>query len=305
MPTRRFASLVFALSLAACDSRSTADAGGSGTDAGGGGADAGVGALPNTLGPSERPAQLVSPPGYDSAQTYPVVVLLHGYSASGSAQNSYLGFDRATRAAGVFGIIPDGTVDASGNHFWNATPACCNFNGSTVDDVAYLRGLVEELETYAQISDVYFFGHSNGGFMSYRMACEWADRVSGIASLAGSDFFSETDCVPSQPVSVLQIHGDMDATIPYDGVALGYPSAPDVVLRWADRASCDTAAGTMGTPVDFETNLAGAETTPLDYETGCAGAEASLWTIEGGSHIPTVNREFTPAVIDWLIAHAR
>jgi polyhydroxybutyrate depolymerase len=312
----RFHALVFFLSLAVlgCDSASSStdaglDAGSSPTDGSMPVEDAGAGP-PSSLGTAERPAELVLPADYDGVTAFPAVVLLHGYGANGGAQDLYLGLSRAARIEGFYVVIPNGTVDAGGRRFWNATPACCDFAATGVDDVGYLTGLLDELEATVPVADgqVFFVGHSNGGFMSYRMGCERADRVAAFASLAGSDFATDTDCVPSQPVSVLQIHGDLDGTIFYGGGAPGetfgvYPSAPEAVARWATRASCD---GTTvdGDALDLEGTLAGAETETVRYESGCtAGAE--LWTIRGGGHIPNLNREFAPAVLAWLRAHGR
>lgn len=264
--------------------------------------DAGV--LPATIGPSERPARLVIPRAHDGATALPAIVLLHGYGASGAAQDLYFGLSRSAADAGFYVVIPDGTMDSTGKRFWNATPFCCDFGHTGVDDVAYLTALADELEALVPVSDLYFVGHSNGGYMSYRMACELADRVSAIVTLAGSDFWSDADCVPDRAVSVLQIHGDADAVIAYTGVSGAYPAATDVVARWAGRAGCDTGP-TSGDMLDLEASLAGAETETLRYESGCAGARAELWTIRGGSHIPALTREFMPDVLAWLSAHGR
>lgn len=313
MRAHSLVSLSLLLALVGCDSASSdsdagADAGAPSEDGSTPIADAGAGP-PSTLGPAERPAQLVLPNDYDGVTAFPAVVLLHGYGANGGAQDLYFGLSRAARVEGFYVVIPDGTVDSGGRRFWNATPACCDFAGTGVDDVAYLTGLLDELEATVPVADgqVFFLGHSNGGFMSYRMGCERADRVAAFVSLAGSDFATDTECVPSQPVSVLQIHGDADETVAYDGGTLGgsdlFPSAPDVVARWATRAGCDgtTVDGDM---LDLDGTLAGAETETLRYESGCtAGAE--LWTIRGGGHIPNLSREFAPTVLAWLRAHGR
>jgi len=300
--------LVGLLALGCDDSTPTGDtdAGAAVTDAGGGGgADAGPGmTLPSEVGTDERPARFVVPNAHDGTTALPLLVLLHGYSASGSAQDIYLGVSNATRAGGFYLVIPDGTVDTSGNRFWNATPACCDFGDTGVDDVGYLMGLVDEVEALVPVRDVYFFGHSNGGFMSYRMACEHPDRISAIGSLAGSDF--NAPCDPSEAVSVLQVHGTMDGTIPYDGQPMAYPAAPDVVARWAGYAGCEDTV-TTGEPLDLETGIDGAETTVERRNTGCAGADAELWTIVGGGHIPAFRTRdgFSARLLEWLDAHAR
>jgi polyhydroxybutyrate depolymerase len=265
------------------------------------------GVLPTTIGTDDRPAEFVIPSAHDGVTPLPVIFLLHGYSANGPGQDLYFGFSRATVREGFYAVIPNGTTDASGNRFWNATPACCNFGGSDVDDVAYLTALLDEVESLVPVAqnEVYFIGHSNGGFMSYRMACELSDRVAAIMSLAGADFLGETDCVPDQPVSVLQIHGDLDSTIMYAGT-VGYPSALSAVRRWAARGGCEIEA-TPGAPLDIDTGIEGNETEVESYETGCEAAEAALWTIRGGAHVPmvTTSTDFMPYVLDWLREHAR
>jgi polyhydroxybutyrate depolymerase len=262
---------------------------------------------PSTLGPSDRPARLFSPPAHDGVTPLPIVFLLHGYGANAVLQDAYFGMTAAARALGFYLVLPDGTVDSGGRQFWNATPACCDFGATNVDDVAYLSALLDEAESLVPVDStrVYFVGHSNGGFMSYRMACEIADRVTAIASLAGSDYATESACTPSESVSVLQIHGTLDATIPYDGFVGGYPSAPDVVERWAGRSGCDTLSPSTGDPIDLETAIVGPETTVVRYDADCeAGLDAELWTIEGGGHIPVIeSRTFGTVVADWLLTH--
>lgn len=303
----RLGALTLALAcVAACSGPGAEDAG---TDAAVS-ADAGADAeapplLPAEIGPAERPAALVAPAAHDGVTPLPAVILLHGYGANGSGQDLYFQLSRAARTAGFYVVIPDGTPDAGGSRFWNATPWCCDFGGVGVDDVAYLTALMDALEAVAPVSHFFFVGHSNGGFMSYRMACERSDRVSAIVSLAGSDFLGDDECAPDRAVSVLQIHGDADATILYGGFAGRYPPAADVVQRWAARAGCDTGAGEAGERLDLDNGLAGEDTDTLRYASGCAGAEAELWTIRFGAHIPALTRAFSPTILEWLRAHAR
>jgi polyhydroxybutyrate depolymerase len=275
----------------ACEGSATIDAG---ADASG---DAGP-ALPDHLGPDDRPAPLFVPGAHDGATELPLVVLLHGYSVDAMAEDLYLGMSRNARRLGFYLLLPDGTIDADGEPHWDVL-------GAVVDDHAYLRALIEEAEAALPIGDVFVAGHSNGGFMAYRLACDSADLVSGIASLAGSDAIAS--CAPSQPVAVLQIHGTADGTVAYGGGSIAgyeFPSAPLTVERWAERAGCDTTATETLSPLDLVANLDGAETEVLAYATGCAtGVE--LWSMQGADHIPAFTSDFTPAVIAWLRAHGR
>lgn len=263
-----------------------------------------------------RPADVRIPSDYDPNTAYPLVVLLHGFMASGGVQNIYFGLSNQVTELGFVLVIPDGTVNSSGQRFWNATDACCDFEGSGVDDVAYIRGLIEEAQANYRIDArrVYVFGHSNGGFMSYRMACEAPDVVTAIASLAGATYLDPADCASDTPVSVLQIHGTADDVILYDGISnadgqfpAGYPSAMESVRRSAERAGCDLTRASAGADLDLDTSLDGAETHVLEYSAGCErGLDAALWSIEGGVHLPVVNRvAFSTAVLEWLLAHRR
>ncbi len=148
----------------------------------------------------------------------PLVVLLHGLGSSGATMEEYFQLQPLAESKGFLLALPDGTKHADGARFWNATDACCGF-GSTVDDVAYLGSVIDEVEGARNVdrSRVYVMGHSNGGFMSYRMACDVADRVAAIASVAGATWADPSKCTPSEPVSVLQVHGTADEGIRYDG----------------------------------------------------------------------------------------
>lgn len=269
---------------------------------------------PSSIG-SERPAAVNAPRDYDPSREYPVVLLLHGYGATGAAQDFFLGVSALADDLDFIAVVPDGTVDAGGSRFWNGTDACCNFGRVAVDDVAYLRGLIEELDDSYRIDAgrVYALGHSNGGFMSYRLACEASETFVAIASLAGAAFADPEDCTPADfPVSVLQVHGTLDDTIRYDGGTVGgrggasYPSASRSVSTMAERLGCDIDAAASGEDLDLEINLEGAESTSLEYAASCApGTNAALWTIIDGGHIPVLNPDGTEEMLRWLLSHDR
>lgn len=263
-----------------------------------------AGTLPRRVG-GDRPANVVTPTSYDPEMPTPLLILLHGYGASGAIQDAYFGTTRAAREQGWLLVLPDGTMDGWGRRFWNA-PGCCNFGGSDVDDVAYIRGLIEEMKMHFNVDAerVYLLGHSNGGFMAYRMACDAADVVTAVASLAGAAANDPASCDPARPVSVLQIHGTADLTIGYGGGNVGvgaFPSAQNSVEGYATRAGC-TGSEPMGN-IDFTSDVPGDETTVRVW-TGCdAPLGAELWSVEGGSHIPSLAEGAIGRTLDWLGSH--
>jgi polyhydroxybutyrate depolymerase len=264
---------------------------------------------PDHLGDT-RPASVVLPANYTAAKAWPVLVLLHGYSVNGYLQDAYLGVSARGTTDGFITILPDGTVDAKGNPFWNATDACCNFYGSTVDDDGYLMGLLAEAQTYYNIDPkrIFALGHSNGGFMSYRLACNHSDVFAGVVVLAGAMWNDVADCPATAPVSVLHVHGTSDDTIEYLGGNAGaskFPGAKASAASWAGLDGCD-ATSTAGDAFDLEASLPGAETA-VERWGGCAsGAAVELWTIDDGSHLPDFSSGvFAERAMSFLLSHPK
>ena len=257
------------------------------------------------------PVDVFLPLSYDPGIPAPLVILLHGYTNTGGEVEGYLRFLDVIDQYGFLYAHPDGTDDAFGNPFWNATDACCNFFGSQVDDSQYLLDLVNEISAQLNVDErrIYFAGHSNGGFMSYRMACDHPDVVAAVASLAGATFDDPNDCSPPEPVHVLQIHGTSDDVIQYGGgEILGnpYPGAVETVEEWAGFDGCSLIPDGSAPPIDLDTSIPGDETTVFRYETGCAeGGSSELWSIAGGAHSPNVSATFAPLVMDYLYAHPK
>ena len=263
------------------------------------------------LGDVDRPARLVAPETVTAPA--PLLVLLHGYTSNAEFADQYLAVTQQAASRGLYVLLASGTKDALGRQFWDATAACCNSLGAPVDDVGYLGGLIDAALAARPIDPtrVYVLGHSNGGFMAYRLACERADQIAAVAVLAGSDAASAGDCAPSRPVSVLHLHGTADDIVPYAGgripAALGdfsgsFPGAVEVITRWAARDGCDPQA-VVGEPLDLDAGVAGAETVVSIYE-GCAGGvDVQLDTITAGGHLPALAPDRVGVdVLDWLVA---
>jgi polyhydroxybutyrate depolymerase len=253
-----------------------------------------------------RPFQLHVPATYRAATKAPLVVLLHGYQASAAQQEAYFQLTAESDRRGFLYAMPDGTADQAGKKFWNATDACCDFYRKGVDDSGYLSRLLDTVKSSYSVdaTRVYLVGHSNGGFMAYRMACEHSTQITAIVSLAGAMTNDTAQCKPKRPVSVLQIHGTQDNTIAFEGGMNGaypYPSADTTVASWRSLDSCADQADPPAEPLDLDRTLPGAETTVTTYSTGCRDAtRVALWTIKGGGHGPALSANFAPSVMDFL-----
>jgi polyhydroxybutyrate depolymerase len=154
---------------------------------------------------------------------------------------------------------------------------------------------------------VYVFGHSNGAFMSHRLACDRAAHIAAILSLEGATWLDQTRCEPSQAVSVAEIHGDADMTIEYDGGletnGVPYPGATATVTDWATKNKCTGALADTGQALALVSGL----TTTVSAFSGCPkGVDVQLWTVHGGSHIPGLDQPgWGDIVWTWLSSHAK
>ncbi|MFT7670124.1 MAG: polyhydroxybutyrate depolymerase [Planctomycetota bacterium] len=264
-----------------------------------------------TVDAGRGPVTVHIPSTYDPESPMPLVMLLHGYTSSGPGIESYINLAPLSESYGFLYLYPSGTVDSGGNRFWNATPACCDFNNSNVDDSGYLLALIDLIKESMTVDSnrVFVGGHSNGGFMAYRMACEHADTIAAIASLAGATYIGAAQCTPSEPLDVLQIHGTSDTTISYNGgniAGSGYPSAVGSCERWATNNGCSLVVDSSAPNMNLAGNIAGAETTVMRWTDSCnAGGSAELWSIQGGSHVPFFNGNFRVELIEWFLAHPK
>lgn len=256
----------------------------------------------------ERPFSLIIPKNYNAKKNAPLILMLHGYSNDPGYMKNYQILDNQAEKNGFLLAFPEGSKDKQGTNFWNATEACCNFNKSTIDDESYLVKVVELINQKYPIDKkaVFIIGHSNGGFMAHRMACNHSGKFAAIASIAGSGYLKPSDCAPKSPVSILQIHGTLDAVIKIEGGQLGkqYPSALQTVSDWAIRNQCSKKPTSAKQTLDFDKSITGSETSIFTYAK-CTSATVALWQIKDGAHAPAFNAEFSKTLINWLLANRK
>ena len=257
----------------------------------------------------DRPALVIAKA--DSVQM--LLLALHGYGDTAANFVGALELPALARSNGFILIAPDGTVDAHGNRFWNATDACCNFFGSEVDDVAYLRSLLREVAAAYHVDPRhrYVLGLSNGAFMAHRLACEAADEIAAIVPIAGTTWIDPDRCRPSSPVSVLQVHGDADRIVLYAGGAdvLGrgqgaYPGSVATVDRWARLDGCSGRLA-QASPL-LALYYSPTTVTTVAQAAGCpVGVDVRLFTMHDAPHFPAFTPAFGDWVFTWLKAHPK
>jgi polyhydroxybutyrate depolymerase len=219
------------------------------------------------FGGLNRTYRVYKPPGLSAAA--PFVVMLHGATGNGKqAENSY-GWDQLAASAKFIVAYPDGIGKT-----WNGHGCCGKAARENVDDVGFITAMVGQISAAVPIdkSRVYATGISNGGIMSYALACN-----SGMFAAIGPDSATQLDpCTAPHPTSVIHIHGTADKLVPYNGgqgaSAVNGPSIADVNAFWRKVDQCG--------PPDITTKA------PITTSTAACAEHRSveLITIDGGRH---------------------
>jgi len=265
---RQTVALAVLVALSACGGGSTSDGGSSSTDST-------TTVVAATTTTAATTSAIAVPAGYSSfvtedgrTRTYkvvdlsngeddvPMVLVVHGFGGSAEAMSAYTGIEAALAEAGVDAVVvyPNGSgADEGSPQSWNAGGCCPFAMYGPVDDVSFFTRLISTVEAdYSTDPDqVWFVGHSNGGMMGYRLACEIADKVSAIGVAAGALMVDA--CAPSRPINVLHLHGELDAVVPLDGgdaIGIVFPPTRASVDRYADAAGCDPASAAATNSID-------------------------------------------------------
>ena len=188
------------------------------------------------------------------------------------------------------------TINGAVHEFssWNAGTCCTPATDFKEDDVELSSLIIDSLSSTYSIDPnrIWAIGHSNGGMMAYRLACDLSDKISGVAIVGGA--LMDDSCTPEKPVSIMHIHGDLDETIPFTGG--GKFDVPDIqtsVIKPNANFSCDIAPN---------------EVTPI------VGVNQVAWNCEQGAQTKLMNfldnghewhLEYTKAILRFLFAHPR
>ena len=224
------------------------------------------------------------PPGYDGRNPLALVLVLHGATESPEGVEHLSGMSPKADKANFIAVYPSGTGRENPARLptWNSGNCCGYAMQNKVDDVAFLRELVEKLKhDYAIDSKrVFATGISNGGMMSYRLACEASDIFAAVAPVEGAQ---NLPCHPANRVSVMVFHGTADRRVSFNGGSTPFQLGPkrvdtsvkDTVAFWVKKDGCATQ------PAHEES-----QELHTDKYLSCEdGTAVELYAIQGGHHI--------------------
>ncbi|HOE17168.1 MAG TPA: PHB depolymerase family esterase [Syntrophorhabdaceae bacterium] len=218
-------------------------------------------------------------------QSVALVIVLHGRGSNAKNAAQITGFSLKANTEGFIVVYPNGTgwIGKELLLSWNSGNCCGYAFGHDVDDVGFIRALIEKLEKKLPIDPkrIYVTGISNGAMMAYRLGCELSDRIAAIGPVSGA--LNIKDCKPSHPLSVIIFHGMNDDHIFYrGGKSLNMKDGRErvdtpvsyAVSFWVKHNQCSAAP---------QSEEKGRIIKDL-YTGGLSGTEVILNSIKGGGH---------------------
>jgi polyhydroxybutyrate depolymerase len=243
-------------------------------------------------GMQPRTYYLRIPSQYSAATSVPLLLALHSRSMNAKtifADSQILSSAETLNfiVAGLNGSIYE---DASS---WNAGNCCTNATTYQENDLLFASTVIDFVTSKYSIdkSRVWAMGHSNGGMMAYRLACDLSDKVTAIAVVTGA--LVDDSCNPAKPVSTLHIHGNLDPTVPFHGGGkFETPSIFHSVQEMANKNSC------TGSPKESSDAI------EERYTWNCtSGVETQLVNYQENSHAWEAG--YTGEILRFLFAHPR
>lgn len=212
----------------------------------------------------------------------PTVLVLHGALGTAEITLRSTGFAEATQQHGFTAVYPDG-IDRQ----WH--DGRIGGHGS-VDDVAFLRALVERLvaDRIARPDAVYLAGISNGGMMSLTMMCKASELFAGVGTIIANLPAGIGACA-LKPVPAVMINGTADPMVPYRGGEVGLGGgrgmveSVDATLALLAKADACAAAGRPD-PIAKKDPSAATSAFRIDWQ-GCRpGTSLTAYRVDGGGH---------------------
>jgi len=175
----------------------------------------------------------------------PLVFVAHGFTGSAQGIMNYCGMNTIADQNNFAVCYPQGTSDYWGDNFWNVG---YDFHaGVNIDDVDFIVSLASHLQSTYQLNTIntFFTGMSNGGELSYLLACETSGVFRAFAPVAGTVFpngLTNNICSPGIPVPMFETHGRNDNVTlmegdPFDQYWGPYLAIDTIINFWVDQNS--------------------------------------------------------------------
>jgi polyhydroxybutyrate depolymerase len=215
---------------------------------------------------------------------YPLVIVLHGSSATGGAVEEASGMDSLADVHGFLVAYPNGSSGDFGLFppDWNAGTCCGAAARDDIDDLGFLTAAIHLVSQRLPVDSrrIYVAGFSDGGRMAYHAGCHLAPLIAAIGVVSGS--LVDDACAPGKPVALFAVHGTDDPEIAYNEPALTTP--PGSVPLMADNLPAAVQFWSVLNGCIGGSTQSQSEHVFVTLFTPCAGADVAFYTIQGGTH---------------------
>jgi polyhydroxybutyrate depolymerase len=230
----------------------------------------------------ERSYSVHTPPGFEATDSLPLLIALHGVPGTGLTMRIITGFDAIADELRFVVAYPDAAFGE-----WTVGCECSSAEAEGVQDTRFVSDLVDELHGRLGIdrSRVSVAGFSQGALMSFRLGCELASQLRGIAAIAATMLANITSrCAPAAPMPIVVMHGTDDSEFPPGGrvgTTVTSISIDATVETWVALNECDAIPTVVMEP---DTADDGTLVRRETYGLCRGGSEVVTYFIEGGGH---------------------
>jgi|TARA_B110000263_G_scaffold248768_1_gene264492 polyhydroxybutyrate depolymerase len=222
----------------------------------------------------ERQYLIYIPNSYNGQSKLPLMINFHGFGGEVNDHLAYTDMRSLADSENFILIYPQGS-ELGGYSHWNAALNGGD-NKSTVDDLGFVEALINLHSDIVNLKRVYAVGYSNGGMMSYALACYKSYLIAAIGSVSGS--MLQTDCTPSHSIPLIKLHGTSDSVISYDGNSY-YSSVESILGFWINFNKTSTS------PVFETVDDNGTTIQKHLYDGGTNESSIEHYKILNGSHV--------------------
>jgi len=220
----------------------------------------------------------------NATESTPLIINMHGFGSNAQQQQSYSQMDQLAHSENITVVYPEGF-----NNAWNVFTF---WDGHSYNDVDFISAMIDHISENFDIdlNRVYACGMSNGGYMSYRLACDLSSKITAFGSVTGNFMINAeaNDCLDQErEIPIIHFHGTSDAVVNYYPPSFdGALTAGESIVFWSDYNNLtEESIEPINTNVEIYTYSSESSSTKfIHYKVYGGGHEwfGSTWAINWG-----------------------